>query len=146
MVCLTLIAVIAGLSAAFMAFAAGGSSQVVFAADAPLRGEILEASETLELIREEKVSVASQYEQPISQAPSNVYVITDDDIKQSGAPNIPTILRCVPGVEVMQVTGAEFNVSVRGDNQLLANKLLVLVDGRSYLTRSGIRAGTSSIG
>jgi iron complex outermembrane receptor protein len=89
-------------------------------------------TEELELLREEEtVSIASRYEQPISQAPSNVYVITDEDIRQSGAPDLPTILRRIPGMEVMQTTGAEFNVSVRGDNQLTANKLLVMVDGRS---------------
>ncbi len=82
-------------------------------------------------IEEETVSTAIRREQPISQAPSNVYVITADDIRQSGAPDVPTILRRIPGLEVMQVTGADFNVSVRGNNQLFANKMLVLVDGRS---------------
>jgi outer membrane receptor for ferrienterochelin and colicin len=93
----------------------------------------------LELLKEEEtVSIASRYEEPISQAPSNVYVITDEDIRQSGAPDIPTILRRVPGLEVMQVTGADFNVSIRGDNQLAANKLLVMVDGRSiYVDTQG---------
>jgi iron complex outermembrane receptor protein len=86
--------------------------------------------ETLYL-REETVSIASRYEQPISQAPSNVYVITDEDIRQSGSPDLPTVLRRIPGLEVMQITGADFNVSVRGDNQLVSNKLLVMVDGRS---------------
>jgi len=88
--------------------------------------------EQLQLIKEEEsVSIASRYEQPISQAPSNVYVITDDDIRQSGAPDLPTVLRRIPGIEVMQMSGADFNVSARGDNQTSANKLLVLVDGRS---------------
>ena len=93
----------------------------------------------LELLKEEEtVSIASRYEQPISQAPSNVYVITDEDIRHSGATDIPTILRRVPGLEVMQTTGADFNVSVRGDNQFRANKLLVMVDGRSiYLDAQG---------
>lgn len=86
----------------------------------------------LELIKEEEsVSIAVRHEQPISQAPSNVYVITDEDIRQSGAIDLPTVLRRIPGMDVMQTTGADFNVSVRGDNQLQANKLLVLVDGRS---------------
>jgi iron complex outermembrane recepter protein len=86
----------------------------------------------LELIKEEEtVTIASRYEQPISKAPANVYVITDEDIRHSGATDIPTILRRVPGLEVMQTTGADFNVSVRGNNQLRANKLLVMVDGRS---------------
>ena len=89
-------------------------------------------SEELELLKEEEmVSIATRHEQPLSEAPSNVYVITDEDIRHSGAVDLPTVLRRVPGLEVMQTTGAEFNVSARGDNQLLANKILVLVDGRS---------------
>jgi iron complex outermembrane recepter protein len=86
----------------------------------------------LELMKEEEtISIASRYEQPISQAPANVYVITDEDIRHSGATDIPTILRRIPGIEVMQMTGAEFNVSMRGNNQIFSNKLLVMVDGRS---------------
>src|SRR5678816_3388973 len=109
---------------------------------APVDAEALpEAALTqeLELIKEEEsVSIASRYDQPISQAPGNVYVITDDDIRQSGATDLPTVLRRIPGIEVMQVTGADFNVSVRGDNQLTANKLLVMVDGRSiYVDTQG---------
>ncbi len=97
-------------------------------------------SQELELLKEEEtVSIASRYEQPISQAPSNVYVITDEDIRQSGATDLPTILRRVPGIEVMQMTGADFNVSARGDNQPFANKMLVMIDGRSiYLDVQGI--------
>ena len=96
-------------------------------------------SEELELLKEEEtVSIASRYEQPISEAPANVYVITDEDIRMSGATDLPTILRRIPGMEVMQTTGADFNVSIRGDNQLVANKLLVMVDGRSiYVDASG---------
>jgi len=89
-------------------------------------------SETMELIKEEEsVSIAARHEQPISEAPANVWVITDEDIRHSGAIDLPTILRRIPGMEVMQMTGADFDVSVRGDNQTLANKILVLVDGRS---------------
>ena len=88
--------------------------------------------EELELLKEEEsVSIASRYDQPISQAPSNVYVITDEDIRQSGALDIPTLLRRIPGMEVMQMNGADFNVSVRGDYRPNGNKLLVMVDGRS---------------
>jgi outer membrane cobalamin receptor len=90
-------------------------------------------------LKEETVSIASRYEQPISRAPSDVYVITDEDIRNSGATDIPTLLRQVPGMEVMQTNSVDFNVSVRGNNQLAANKLLVLVDGRSiYVDQAGI--------
>ena len=85
----------------------------------------------LAYLKEETVVTPLQHEQPISQAPSNVYVITAEDIHQSGATDLPTILRRVPGIEVMQVTGADINVSVRGNRRLQNNKMLVLVDGRS---------------
>ncbi len=90
--------------------------------------------ELADLLEEETVSIAIQDEQPISKAPAHVHVITDEDILQSGAPDLPTVLRRIPGMEVIQMTGSEFNVSMRGNNQTLANKILVLVDGRSIYT------------
>jgi TonB-dependent Receptor Plug Domain len=85
-----------------------------------------------QILKEEKESISRGLgqEQPISEAPANVYVITDEDIRHSGATDIPTVLRRIPGMEVMQMTGADFNVSARGNNQTAANHLLVLVDGR----------------
>jgi len=83
------------------------------------------------LMQEEVVETAIRREQPISKAPANMYVITAKDIRRSGALFLPTLLRRVPGMEVMQMTGGEFNVSVRGNNQLRANRMLVMVDGRS---------------
>ena len=108
-------------------------------AQAPLAHAPEAPSEAIELIKEEEsVSIASRHEQPISQAPSNVYVVTDEDIRQSGAIDLPTVLRRIPGIEVMQTSGADFNVSARGDNQTRANKMLVLLDGRSiYLDVQG---------
>jgi iron complex outermembrane receptor protein len=73
---------------------------VVFVAQMPSPGYTEESSTKpaqapipeLELIKEEEtVSVASRYERPISKAPSNVYVITDEDIRQSGATDLPTV-------------------------------------------------------
>jgi iron complex outermembrane recepter protein len=108
----------------------------VVQANPGITDELLESSsdqvmDDLRFLQEETVSIAVLHEQPISEAPSNVYVITDDDIRHSGATDLPTVLRRVPGLEVIQMTAADFNVSVRGDNQLRANKLLVLIDGRS---------------
>ncbi len=92
-----------------------GMLTIVLVAQAPPPGYTEEVSTQpdqvpipeLELIKEEEtVSIASRYEQPISEAPSNVYVITDEDIRQSGATDLPTVLRRVPGIEVMQMTGS----------------------------------------
>src|SRR6185437_7567783 len=53
------------------------------------------------------------------------------DIKRSGATNIPDLLRMVPGVNVAQAGAHDWAVTVRGDNSQFANKLLVLIDGRT---------------
>jgi iron complex outermembrane receptor protein len=89
-------------------------------------------NDIFEILNEERESISrgTGQEQPISEAPANVYVITDEDIRHSGATDIPTVLRRIPGMEVMQMSGAEYDVSVRGNNQTAANHLLVLVDGR----------------
>ena len=63
----------------------------------------------------------------------------DEDIRQSGATDLSTVLRRIPGLEVMQMTGADFNVSARGDNQPFANKMLIMVDGRSIYLDAGKR-------
>jgi len=85
----------------------------------------------LEILEDQQVSIADLHEVPITKASGNVYVITDEDIRHSGATDLPTVLRRIPGMEVVQMTGANYDVSVRGDNQSRANKLLVLLDGRS---------------
>ncbi len=104
----------------------------------PLLEDSLDIQDDIRFLQEETVSIAVQHEQPISEAPSNLYVITDEDIRKSGAIDLPTVLRRVPGMEVIQMAGADFNVSVRGNIQLRANKLLVMVDGRSiYLDVQG---------
>ncbi|MGE0827610.1 MAG: TonB-dependent receptor plug domain-containing protein [Candidatus Binatia bacterium] len=95
---------------------------------APTTGAL---EEVLLLLHEETVVTAARHAQPLSEAPSNVYVITAEDIRHSGATDVPTILRRIPGIDVLQMNSASFSVSARGDNQLSANKMLVLVDGRS---------------
>lgn len=85
------------------------------------------------------VVTAARKEQPITEAPSAITVITAQDIRESGAVSIPDILRTVPGIEVMRVTASNANVNARGFNQLMSNKMLVMVDGRSvYLDFYGI--------
>jgi len=67
----------------------------------------------------------------LSKTPAAISVVTADDIRRSGAMNIPEALRQVPGMEVAQVNSSEWAVSARGFNDEFANKLLVLQDGRT---------------
>lgn len=83
-----------------------------------------------ELMRVEIVS-ANRRSQSISDVPAAVHVITRDDILRSGVRSLPEALRMAPGVDVAQISPARWAVGVRGDAGRFANKLQVLIDGRS---------------
>ena len=78
-----------------------------------------------------EVTSVSKKEQKLSTIASAIFVITQDDIRRSGALNLPDVLRMVPGLEVAQVNGGTWEISARGFNAQFANKLLVLIDGRT---------------
>jgi outer membrane receptor for ferrienterochelin and colicin len=80
---------------------------------------------------EETVVTASKGAQSPLDAPNSTSIITEQDIRLSGITKIPELLRRLAGVDIMEVTGAQTEVSLRGFNQRLSNKVLVLVNGRS---------------
>ena len=88
---------------------------------------------SIEQLMDIKVSILGPSE-TVSRTPAAVSVVTQDDIKRSGARNIPEALRLVPGLDVAQIDSSEWAVSARGFNDQSANKLLVLEDGRSIYT------------
>jgi len=87
-----------------------------------------------------EVTSASKKEQKVSQVAAAIFVITQEDIRRSGATNIPDLLRTVPGLNVSQIDEHVWAISCRGFNGEFSNKLLVMLDGRSvYLpTFSGV--------
>ena len=88
----------------------------------------------LEDLMQIEVSSVSRKSESLSKAPAAVFVITSDDIRRSGATSVPEALRLAPGLEVARINGNTWAVSARGFNGQFANKLLVLVDGRSVYT------------
>ena len=92
------------------------------------------AQASLEDLLNIEVTSASRKEQKLSQVPAAIFVITQEDIRRSGATNIPDLLRMVPGLDVAQINGNTWAISARGFNLQFANKLLVLVDGRAVYT------------
>jgi iron complex outermembrane receptor protein len=68
--------------------------------------------------------------QRASEVPASMTIITADDIRRSGARDIPGILRHVTGIDVLQWTNDQADVAVRGYNQSYSPRLLVLVNGR----------------
>ena len=92
------------------------------------------AQASLEDLLNIQVTSVSKKEQKLSQTPAAVFVITQEDIRRSGATNIPDLLRMVPGLDVAQINANTWAISARGFNLQFANKLLVLVDGRAVYT------------
>ena len=81
-----------------------------------------------------KVTSVSRKSESLSSAPAAIYVITQDEIRRSGATSIAEALRMAPGLEVSQSSMVQWGISARGFNDTFANKLLVLMDGRSVYT------------
>src|SRR5690606_25007809 len=66
--------------------------------------------------------------------PSAIQVITREQIRRSGAANVPEALRLASNLQVAQLNANTWIISARGFNTTFANKLLVMIDGRSVYT------------
>ena len=89
---------------------------------------------SLEQLANVVVSTVSGRAEPISRALASVYVITADDIRRSGATSLMEALRLAPNLEVARTGTNGYAITARGFNGTFANKLLVLIDGRSIYT------------
>ncbi len=94
---------------------------------------------SLEELMTVQVISASKKSEDFFKTPAAVFVISQQDIRRSGATTIPEILRMVPGVQVARIDGNKWAVTARGFNSHFADKLLVLMDGRTLF--SPIHAG-----
>jgi iron complex outermembrane receptor protein len=81
-----------------------------------------------------QVTSVSKKEQNLSSTAAAIYVISQEDIRRSGATNIPDLLRMTPGVHVAQMTANTWAISIRGFTDRYGDKVLVLIDGRSVYT------------
>jgi iron complex outermembrane recepter protein len=103
-------------------------------AQQPADDDISQAS--LEDLMNLQVTSVSKKEEKLSKAGAAVFVITQEDIRRSGATNIPDVLRLAPGVVVARVDANRWAISVRGFSDDFADKVLVLIDGRSVFSPS----------
>ncbi|TKB60996.1 MAG: TonB-dependent receptor [Nitrospira sp.] len=109
------------------------NAQQALAADPDRQQE--SASDLTELSLEDllnvKVTSVTKQAQPLAQTTAAIFVLTQEDIRRSGATSIPEALRMVPGLQVARLDSNKWAISSRGFNNRSANKLLVLIDGRS---------------
>jgi iron complex outermembrane receptor protein len=106
------------------------------AAERPNRAEDPAALAELSLEELGNIEITSVSKAPewLSSAAASVFVITDEDIRRSGVTSIPEALRLAPNLQVARVDSSQYAISARGFNGITANKLLVLIDGRSVYT------------
>ncbi len=96
----------------------------------------VEALKRLSLDQLMNIEVMSVSRRPehLFETPSAIQVITQDDIRRSGATSLPEALRLASNLQVAQVDARQWAISARGFNSTSANKLLVLIDGRTVYT------------
>jgi len=89
---------------------------------------------SLEELMNMDVTSVSRRAEPYTHAPAAIQVVTSEDIRRSGATSIPEALRLADNLHVAQKNAHDWAISARGFNTELANKMLVLIDGRAVYT------------
>lgn len=89
---------------------------------------------SIEDLMEIEVTSVSKRPEKLVETPSAIQVITNEDIRRSGATSIPEALRLAGNLNVAEQNSHDWNISARGFNTDLGNKLLVLIDGRTVYT------------
>ncbi len=104
----------------------------------PVQGDL--TSMSIEELMNIQVTSASKKEEKFSHTPAAMFVINQEDIRRSGLTSIPELLRMVPGLDVAHIDANTWAISSRGFNSQFANKMLVLIDGRTVYspTFSGV--------
>jgi iron complex outermembrane receptor protein len=108
----------------------------------PTHGAELQVASLADLSLEElskiEVTSVSGYAERLSDAPASVFVIAAEDIRRSGFRTLPEVLRLAPNLQVARSSASGYAISARGFNNDngLANKLLVLIDGRTVYSPS----------
>ncbi|HJT24655.1 MAG TPA: Plug domain-containing protein, partial [bacterium] len=89
---------------------------------------------SLEELMDLNVTSVAKAPEPFLQAPAAIQVVTGDEIRRSGASSIPEALRLADNLDVAQASSSNWDISARGFNAGLSNKLLVMMDGRTMYT------------
>ncbi|MBV8470214.1 MAG: TonB-dependent receptor [Burkholderiaceae bacterium] len=89
---------------------------------------------SLEQLGNVHVTSVSRYDERLTDAPASVYVISGEEIRRANVHSLPEALRLAPNLQVAQINAYQYAITARGFNSSTANKLLVLIDGRTIYT------------
>jgi outer membrane receptor for ferrienterochelin and colicins len=96
----------------------------------PLHSQSMDYGALEQLFKEPVTTSVDGSPERVSDVPATMEIITAEEIRRSGAKDIPGVLRHVGGVDTLEWGNDNTDVSIRGYDQALAERLLVLVDGR----------------
>jgi outer membrane receptor for ferrienterochelin and colicins len=99
-----------------------------------LHGQSVDYGALEQLFKEPVTTSVDGSPQRVSDVPATMEIITAEDIRRSGAKDIPGVLRHVGGVDTLEWGNDNIDVGVRGYDQAVSARLLVLVDGRQVYT------------
>jgi iron complex outermembrane receptor protein len=111
-----------------------GSPPVRAAVEDPLASPSRLKKLSVEQLMDIEVTSVSRRPEKLAEAASAIQVITQEDIRRSGATSLPEALRLASNLEVAQIDSRQWAISARGFNSTTSNKLLVLIDGRTVYT------------
>jgi len=114
------------------AMAAAGMSAANAAPTVPTAANLSRLS--IEELAEIEISSVSKRPERLAEAAASVFVITADEIRRFGATTLAEALRLAPNLQVARVNAHSQAITARGFNNSSANKLLVMIDGRSVYT------------
>ena len=86
---------------------------------------------SLEQLSDIEVTSVGKRVQRLADVAGSVFVINQEDIRRSGALTLPEVLRLAPNLQVARADADQYAITARGFNSVLANKILVLIDGRT---------------
>jgi outer membrane receptor for ferrienterochelin and colicins len=103
---------------------------LLLACSPPILAQSVDYGALEQLFAEPVTTSATGSPQRASKVPANMEIITAEDIRRSGARDIPGVLRHIVDVDLLQWGTDDTDVSVRGYNQAYSQRLLVLINGR----------------
>jgi len=101
---------------------------------APLAAQSIDYGALEQMFKEPVTTSVDGSPQRVSDVPATMEIITAEDIRRSGAKDIPGVLRHVGGIDTLEWGNDNVDVGIRGYDQAFSARLLVLVDGRQVYT------------
>lgn len=89
---------------------------------------------SLEELMNIQVTSVSKRPEKLTEVASAIQVITAEDIRRAGVTTLPEALRLAQNLQVAKVNASQWAISARGFNNVIASKLLVMIDGRAVYT------------